>query len=72
MGHSLRIRLFQNLRLIRLKDAGVAKGLTWNAAFRAVGVTLPTTTVVSKTHYIVTIDNTDDSKLDVVDVRVQA
>ncbi len=59
-------------RLIRLKDAGVAKGLTWDAAFRAVGVTLPTTTVVSKTHYIVTIDNTDDSKLDVVDVRVQA
>ncbi len=59
-------------RLIRLKDAGVAKGLTWDAAFRAIGVTLPTTTVVSKTHYIVTIDNTDDSKLDVVDVRVQA
>jgi len=59
-------------RLIRLKDAGVAKGLTWDAAFRAIGVTLPTTTVAGKTHYIVTIDNTDDSKVDVVDVRTQA
>ena len=59
-------------RLIRLKDAGVAKGLTWDGAFRAIGVTLPTTTVAGKTHYIVTIDNTDDSKVDVVDVRTQA
>jgi hypothetical protein len=59
-------------RLIRLKDAGVAKGLTWDSAFRAIGVTLPTTTVAGKTHYIVTIDNTDDSKVDVVDVRTQA
>ncbi len=59
-------------RLIRLKDAGVAKGLTWDSVFRAIGVTLPTTTVAGKTHYIVTIDNTDDSKVDVVDVRTQA
>jgi hypothetical protein len=59
-------------RLIRLKDAGVAKGLTWDSIFRAIGVTLPTTTVAGKTHYIVTIDNTDDSKVDVVDVRTQA
>lgn len=59
-------------RLIRLKDAGVSKTLTWDAAIRAIGVTLPTATVAGKTHYIVGIDNTDDSKFDVVDVRVQA
>ena len=59
-------------RLIRLKDAGVAKGLTWDAAFRAVGVTLPTTTVAGKTHYILGVDNTDDSKVDVIAVTVQA
>ena len=59
-------------RLIRLKDAGVAKTLTWGAAFRAIGVTLPTTTVVSKTHYILGVDNTDDSKVDVIAVTVQA
>jgi len=59
-------------RLIRLKDAGVAKGLTWDAAFRAVGVTLPTTTVAGKTHYILGVDNTDDSKVDVLGVTVQA
>jgi len=59
-------------RLIRLKDAGVAKGLTWDAAFRAIGVTLPTTTVAGKTHYILCVDNTDDSKVDVLGVTVQA
>jgi len=59
-------------RLIRLKDAGVAKGLTWDAAFRAIGVTLPTTTVAGKTHYILGVDNTDDSKVDVIAVTVQA
>lgn len=37
--------------VIRLKDAGVGKGLTWTG-FTAIGVTLPTTTVASKWHYI--------------------
>lgn len=58
--------------IIRLKDAGVAKGLTWNAVFRAVGVTLPTTTVVSKTHYIGCIYNSSDSKWDAVAVTQEA
>ncbi len=51
---------------IRFKDAGVAKGLTWDAVFRAIGVTLPTTTVVSKTHYVGCIYNATDSKWDAV------
>lgn len=37
--------------LIRFKDAGVAKGLTWTG-ITALGVTLPTTTVASKWHYV--------------------
>jgi hypothetical protein len=37
--------------MIRLKDAGAGKGLTWTG-FTAIGVTLPTTTVASKWHYI--------------------
>lgn len=58
--------------IIRLKDAGVAKALTWDGIFRAVGTTLPTTTVVSKTHYIGCIYNATDTKWDAVAVVVQA
>lgn len=36
--------------MVRFKDAGVAKGLTWTG-FTAIGVTLPTTTVAGKWHY---------------------
>lgn len=58
--------------IIRLKDAGVAKALTWDGVFRAVGVTLPTTTVVSKTHYIGCVYNSADSKWDVLAVATEA
>lgn len=58
--------------VIRLKDAGVGKALTWDAVFRAVGVTLPTTTVANKTHYIGCIYNSADSKFDCVAVVAQA
>ena len=42
--------------IIRFKDAGTTKGLTWTG-FTAVGITLPTTTVVSKWHYVGAIYN---------------
>lgn len=58
--------------LIRLKDAGTAKGITWNAIFTVVGVILPTTTVASKTHYIGCVYNGSSSVWDVVAVGVQA
>jgi len=58
--------------LIRAKDAGVAKGLTWDAVFNAVGVTLPTTTVASKTHYIGCVYNATSSKWDALAVAVEA
>jgi hypothetical protein len=41
--------------LIRLKDNGTARGITWttsSGAYRAIGITLPTTTVINKTTYV--------------------
>lgn len=41
--------------LIRLKDNGTARGITWTTSsggYRAIGITLPTTTVLSKTTYV--------------------
>lgn len=58
--------------IIRLKDAGVAKDLTWDAVFNVVGVTLPTTTVAGKTHYIGCIYNSASSEFDVLAVAVEA
>jgi len=37
--------------IVRCKDAGVAKGLTWTG-FTVVGTTLPITTVAGKWHYV--------------------
>jgi hypothetical protein len=34
--------------LFRIKDDGTARAITWGASFEAVGVALPTTTVISK------------------------
>jgi hypothetical protein len=34
--------------IIRIKDNGTARALTWDAAYVAGGITLPTTTVLSK------------------------
>jgi hypothetical protein len=38
---------FQRL-IIRIKDDGTARAITWGASFEAKGVALPTTTVLSK------------------------
>jgi hypothetical protein len=58
--------------LIRIKDNGTARALTWDTAFRAIGVTLPTTTVISKTLYIGCVYNSADSKWDAIGVAQQA
>jgi hypothetical protein len=57
--------------IIRLKDAGAGKALTWTG-FTAIGVTLPTTTVASKTHYIGCIYNSAASTWDAVAVVAEA
>lgn len=51
---------FQKL-LIRIKDNGTARALTWNAAFVAGGTALPTTTVISKILTVGFIYNTANS-----------
>lgn len=58
--------------LYRIKDNGTARTLAWNAVFRAIGVTLPTTTVVSKTLYVGTTYNAADSKWDVIATAQEA
>lgn len=58
--------------LFRIKDNGTARTLTWNAIYRAIGITVPTTTTASKTMYVQAIYNATDSKWDVVSVSREA
>lgn len=56
---------------IRIKDNGTARGITWtttSGAYRVIGTTLPTTTVLSKILYIGCIYNSTDTYWDVVAV----
>ena len=61
--------------LIRLKDNGTARGITWttsSGAYRAVGITLPTTTVISKVTYVGCVYNGTDLFWDAVATVTQA
>jgi hypothetical protein len=62
--------------LFRFKDNGTARALTWTTgatnAFRAVGITLPTTTVASKLVYVGCVYNAADSRWDAVAVSQEA
>ena len=58
----------QQTYLFRFKDNGVARALTWNILYRAIGVTLPLTTVVSKILYVGCVWNATDSRWDVIGV----
>lgn len=61
--------------MIRIKDNGTARGITWTTsagAFRAVGITLPTTTVLSKVTYVGCVWNATDSFWDAVATVTQA
>ena len=53
--------------IIRVKDDGTARALSWNSIYRAgTDVSLPTTTVLSKTIYIGFIYNSTDIKWDII------
>lgn len=54
--------------LLRIKDDGSARAITWNAVYRAVGVELPTTTVASKILYVGAVWNDTESVWDVIAV----
>lgn len=56
---------------LRIRDDGTARTITWNAIYRGIGVTLPTTTTAGKIMYISMIYNIDDAKWDIVSVGRQ-
>jgi hypothetical protein len=58
--------------MIRIKDNGTARAITFDTNYRAIGVTLPTTTVLSKTTYLGLIYNATDDFFDVIGVTTQA
>mgnify|MGYP003797157861 CR=1 FL=1 len=58
--------------IIRIKDNGTARALTYDTQFRAIGVTLPATTIASKTLYMGFIWNNTDSKWDCVAISQEA
>lgn len=61
-----------NYLTIRIKDNGTLRSLAWNAIYRAIGVTLPTTTAANKTIYVGARYNSADSKWDVIAVASEA
>lgn len=58
--------------IIRIKDDGTARALTYDTQFRAMGNDLPSTTVLSKTLYMGFIYNATDTKWDLVAVAQEA
>jgi hypothetical protein len=56
----------------RIKDNGTARTIAYGTNLRALGVTRPTTTVISKTLYIGVIYNATDTKWDIVSVSQEA
>jgi hypothetical protein len=65
--------IVQGQKLVyRIKDDGTGRAITWGADFRAIGVTLPTTTTASKLLYVGCLYNSTDSKWDVIAVKEEA
>ena len=58
--------------VFRFTDNGTARAITWNAIFRAIGVTLPTTTTANKLLYVGCKYNSTGTKWDVVSVQEEA
>jgi hypothetical protein len=62
--------------IFRLLDDGTARALTWTTgsskAFREIGITLPTTTVINKTTYVGCIYNTAADRWDAVATVTEA
>lgn len=58
--------------VIRIKDNGTQRSIGFDTKYRAIGVTLPTTTVANKTTYLGIIYNLTDDTFDVIGVTTQA
>lgn len=55
--------------VFRFKDDGTGRAITWDAIYRNMGTTLPTTTVANKITYCNFIYNSTDSKWDLLQVN---
>lgn len=58
--------------VIRIKDNGTGRTISYGTNYRAIGVTLPTTTVAGKTLYLGMVYNSADTKWDVLAVGQEA
>lgn len=58
--------------MIRIKDNGIAQTIAFGTNYRAIGITLPTTTVISKTLYLGIIYNSTDGKFDIIGLNQEA
>jgi len=61
-----------NRLIVRIKDDGTGRALTYNAIYRALEFELPTTTVAGKTMYLGFMYNSADSKWDLLAVNEEA
>ncbi len=61
-----------NRLILRIKDNGTARALTWNAIYRGVVDALPATTTTGKTLYCGFIYNSADSKWDMIAMAQEA
>lgn len=52
--------------IIRIKDNGTARTIIYDTQYRAIGVTLPTTTIANKITYLGLIYNKTNTKWDVI------
>jgi len=58
--------------MIRINDNGVARAITYDTKYRAVGVTLPVSTTANKVTYLGIIYNSTTDTFDVIGVTTQA
>lgn len=58
--------------VIRIKDDGTSRAITWGASFASRGATLPTATTINKTHYVGLIWNSTASTWDCVAATTEA
>lgn len=58
--------------LVRIKDNGSSKTLTYNAVYRAFGTALPTATTISKTLYLEFVYNAEEAKWDALRVATES
>lgn len=54
--------------ILRIKDDGTSRSLSWDAIYRAIGTVLPSATTISKTVYVGMLYNAADTKWDVLAV----